>query len=80
MEQLNEPLSNAIIQFIKDHPPKSLKRNLFSLFVEYVYTLKGGTPNDLDNILFDFKELFLLLDKIEDEIEKIKNSKGESTI
>ena len=70
MEQLNEPLSQAIIRFIEDHPPKTMKRNLFSLFVDYIYTLKGGTPNDLDNILFDFKELFLLLDKIEDEIGK----------
>lgn len=70
MKQLSESLSKIIIDFIQDHPLKTIKRNLFSLFVEYVYTLRGGTPNDLDNILFDFKELFILLDKIEDEIEK----------
>lgn len=70
MKQLNEHLSEVFIRFIEDHPLKTMKRNLFSIFVDYIYTLKGGTPNDLDNILFDFKELFILLDKIEDEIEK----------
>lgn len=76
MEQLNENLSKAIIRFIEDHPPKTIKRNLFSLFVDYTYTLKGGTPNDLDNILFDFKELFIFLDKIEGEMENIKDGKN----
>lgn len=76
MEELHKPLSKAIIRFTEDHPPKTMKRSLFSLFVDYIYTLRGGTPNDLDNILFDFKELFILLDKIEDEIENIKNSKS----
>jgi hypothetical protein len=70
MEQLNEPITKAIIEFIQNYPPKTLKRNLFSLFMDYVYTFAGGTPTNLDNILFDFKELFILFDKIEDEIEK----------
>lgn len=37
-------------------------------------------PNDLCEVIFDFKALFLLLDKIEDEIEKDRVSKEESTI
>lgn len=69
MEELNEPLSKAIIRFIEDHPPKSLKRNLLFVFMKFSFSLESGSPFNLHDILFDCKELFELLDKIEDEIE-----------
>ncbi|WP_312899979.1 hypothetical protein [Chryseobacterium taichungense] len=80
MKQLSEPLSRPIIDFIERHPPKTLKRNLLSIFIEYVYSVREMIPNDLCEVTSDFKALFLLLDKIEDEIEKYKVSKGESSI
>jgi hypothetical protein len=69
MEQLNENLSEAFISFIENHPPKSLKRNLLFVFMKFSFSLEGGSPFNLYDILFDFKELFELIDLIEDETE-----------
>lgn len=76
MEELNENLSEAFISFIESHPPKSLKRNLLLAFMRFTFSLEGGSPFHLYDILFDFKELFELLDLIEEEIENIKDDKS----
>lgn len=63
--KLNENLSEAFISFIENHPPKILKRNLLLVFMRFTFSLQGGSPFHLYDILFDFKEL---LDLIEDKI------------
>lgn len=78
MKQLNEPLNQTLIRIIEDHPPKKLKRKLFSIFLQFVYSLGSWSPVNLDDKLFDFKELFELLDTIEDEIEKHNDNKSQN--
>ncbi|MBT2623218.1 hypothetical protein [Chryseobacterium sp. ISL-6] len=73
---MGESLRQALIRFIEYHPPKKLKKNLFSVFLEFVYSLGSGSPVNLDDILFACKELFELLDTIEDKIEKLRDSKN----
>lgn len=69
MNQLSESLSESIVDFIERHPPKILKRNLFSVFVEYVHSVGEGTPDNVHEVLWDIQALFKFLDEIEDEME-----------
>lgn len=70
MKQLSKSLHESFIDFIEIHPPKMLKRSLFSIFIEYTHSVGEGTPDNVHEVLWDIQALFEFIYEIEDELKK----------
>jgi hypothetical protein len=72
MEKLSENMQVALKDFIQGYPPKTIKRNLLSIFFEYLFTVGEMIPSNLGEEVADFRGLLKFLDTLEDELEDCK--------
>lgn len=74
--KLTKKLKNQFQEFLVQHPPKRFRRNLRSMFFDYLgSTIDSGPPIYFSDLIHDLDGLFELLDVAEQQVLKTKQFK-----
>jgi hypothetical protein len=71
LDKLPKSLADEFLCFLQTHPPQEFNNSMRHVFMEYVeYAVSNGFPNFFETLAYSLSDLFKLLDKAIEKMNK----------